>query len=517
MHTNSSTNVDTSLSSPYPIEIYDVVIVGAGPVGLATAIGLHQRGIENILVIDQTRSFRQVGQIIDLLPNGLKALRAIDFNAYEEVKKKGLIFSNPTQSNHEKTSGTTDQRKPPKTTRKWIQKNLKGEIIWSFSLNYEDWFKEYGEGRVSIAWYDLQTTLRHQLPQDRVKVNHRCINLVNEPELGCVRVDCVSDLGVEANPYAYWTDRQTQEDAPSLNSEAISQQLAKTSIRAKLVVAADGINSTVRRVLYTDSPYQAFTKPEYSGFAAVGCGEMSEIPNVLLTELQEKFFEDSPIVTILNDEISRESSCMESPRMMLFHRPGGSLGYVIHLPLPLEALNEMPGRELIDLAVQQLENADFPNVLKQLVRLSPLANLLRRPYYIHRATLANSLQLPSTRRLNTENQSMEIQPPWSAGRVVLVGDAAHGMPPFIAQGANQGLEDALTVVTLIANIRDKHHWDDMQAIGKAFEKYECLRRSFMVRIQKATLERFDGSPKEWEEYGQQVYLRNFDRVLEALL
>lgn len=286
MHTNSSTNVDTSIGSPSPIGMYDVVVVGAGPVGLATAIGLHQRGIENILVIDQTRAFRQVGQIIDLLPNGLKALKAIDFKAYQEVLEKGLIASNPTPSDRKNEVGTTHEQKHPKTTRKWIQKNLKGEIIRSFSLNYEDWFKEYGEGRVSIAWYDLQTTLRHQLPQDRVKVNHRCINIVNEPELGCVRVDCVSDLGVEANPYAHWTDRQTQEDAPSPNSEAISQQLATTSIRAKLVVAADGINSTVRRVLYTDSPYQAFAQPEYSGFAAVGCRGMSEIPNELLTELQ---------------------------------------------------------------------------------------------------------------------------------------------------------------------------------------------------------------------------------------
>ncbi|MDE5076343.1 MAG: FAD-dependent monooxygenase, partial [Trichodesmium sp. St5_bin2_1] len=29
---------------------YDVAIVGAGPVGLATALGLRQRGIENIIV-----------------------------------------------------------------------------------------------------------------------------------------------------------------------------------------------------------------------------------------------------------------------------------------------------------------------------------------------------------------------------------------------------------------------------------------------------------------------------------
>ncbi|GAB4528885.1 MAG: hypothetical protein Tsb0014_10530 [Pleurocapsa sp.] len=45
-------------------KIYDVLIVGAGPVGLATAIALRQRGVDNILVIDRTRSFRRVGQVV---------------------------------------------------------------------------------------------------------------------------------------------------------------------------------------------------------------------------------------------------------------------------------------------------------------------------------------------------------------------------------------------------------------------------------------------------------------------
>jgi len=499
------------------MEIYDVVVVGAGPIGLATAIGLHQRGIENILVIDQTRAFRQVGQVIDLLPNGLKAIKSIDLTAYEEVITKCRNSSNLTQSNNKKTSGTIQEQKPPKASPEWAQKNLKGQKIRSFSLNYEDWAKEYGEGRVSITWYDLQTTLRELLPQDQVKANHRCINVVSELENQCIRVDCVSDLGVEINPYAHWTDKQTPENAASQNSEMMSQQLAKKSLRAKLVVAADGINSMVRRVLYKDSPYHAFARPEYSGFAAVGCLEISEVPNELLTELKDKFLEDSPIVTIFNDEISRDSACMEDPRMMMFHTSNGSLGYIVHLALPLVALNEKSESELIDLTLQQLETAGFPNALQQLVRLSPSGNILHRPYYIHRATLSDSLQFPSTAKLNVEDHSVELQPAWSIGRVVLVGDAAHGMPPFRAQGANQGLEDALAVATLIADIKDKHHWDDMQAIDKAFEKYERLRRPFMAYIQQATLQQFDRSQQQWDEYGQQVYHRNFDQVLEALL
>ena len=74
---------------------YDVLIIGAGPVGLATALGLYQRGIDNILVLDQTHSFRQAGQTVDLLPNGLKALKCISNEAYQQIKLSSYTFSKP--------------------------------------------------------------------------------------------------------------------------------------------------------------------------------------------------------------------------------------------------------------------------------------------------------------------------------------------------------------------------------------------------------------------------------------
>ncbi|MFB2983727.1 FAD-dependent oxidoreductase [Microseira sp. BLCC-F43] len=471
--------------------IYDVAIAGAGPIGLATAIGLRQRGIENFIVIDRTRAFRQVGQVLDLLPNGLKALKSLDFKAYEAVKKTAFGFFNFNPGNNDnKTIGEVGEHKPPKTSPEWVQKNIRGQRIRSISLSYDDWFKDYGEGRVSIPWYDLQTVLRHQLPPERVKANHCCINVVTEPEAGCVRLDFVSDIGKEINPYAYWAN-----DTQPQNLEPPAQVSEIKSIRAKLVVAADGINSTIRRVLYADSSYSAFAQPEYSGFAAISCRDIPEIPNQLRTELVEKFFEDSPIVTIVNDETGSDS-VGSATRMMLFGRLRGHLGYIIHLPLPLVLLEGKSESCLIDLALQGLEKAGFPDSIKQLVRLSPPANMRQRPYYIHRVTIADSIQ-PG-----------ENSPPWSAGRIVLVGDAAHGMPPFMAQGVNQGFEDALAIATLIANIAEKNHWDEAQIIAKAFEEYEHFRRPLMVYIQKATLTRFPHwSDQALQEYNQRVYSR----------
>ncbi|MFN6488191.1 MULTISPECIES: NAD(P)/FAD-dependent oxidoreductase [unclassified Nostoc] len=520
-HTNTSIKADTLsasvISSSTSQKIYDVVVIGAGPIGLATAIGLRKRGIENVLVIDQTRAFRQIGQTLDLLPNGLKALKHLDPNAYEEVKKTGLGLLNFKQSNDQETVELTPTKQSPRSSLQWAYKNLKGEIIRSTSLSFDDWFKDYGEGRVSISWYNLQTTLRQLLPPDLVKANHRCINVVNEPDKGCVRIDCVSDTRIEANPYAYWTDGQKYNDPQSQNSDILPQELATKSIRAKLIVAADGINSTVRRLLYTDTQYDDFARPEYSGFAAIFCREIAEIPKKLWTKLEEDFFQDSPLVTITNDEITGNSVCINNIRIILFRKPTRVLGYIIHLALPLDSLQEKSESSLIDLALEELEKAGFPDALKQLVSMSPPANMQQRPYYIHHATILDSLQVSNLTDLNIEANPAKIPPSWSVGRIVLVGDAAHGMPPFMAQGANQGLEDALIVTTLITKIAEENNWNDLQAIAKAFEKYECLRRPLIAYVQEATLKRSPhSSDKEWHDYTQQIYRRNFEQVIEAL-
>jgi 2-polyprenyl-6-methoxyphenol hydroxylase-like FAD-dependent oxidoreductase len=55
-----------------------------------------------------------------------------------------------------------------------------------------------------------------------------------------------------------------------------------------------------------------------------------------------------------------------------------------------------------------------------------------------------------------------VDAPWNRGRSVIIGDAAHSCPPTIAQGAAQGLEDALVLTELLTS-RDKVDrslWDE---------------------------------------------------------
>lgn len=56
---------------------------------------------------------------------------------------------------------------------------------------------------------------------------------------------------------------------------------------------------------------------------------------------------------------------------------------------------------------------------------------------------------------------------WSKGRAVLLGDAAHAIVPFLAQGAAMAIEDASTLANLIAEHREDHN--------KAFELFKQKR------------------------------------------
>jgi 2-polyprenyl-6-methoxyphenol hydroxylase-like FAD-dependent oxidoreductase len=486
------------------MHIYDVIIIGAGPVGLATANGLRHRRIENILVLDQTKAFRRVGQGLDVLANGLKALRCLDEKVYEAVKKAAGI--------------NTQQDNSSQPLPKWFVRDLQGEPIRSIALDFNEWFENYGEGKLNISWFDLQTSLRNLIPQEIVKANHRCIDVVYESENECVRVDCISDVIGKANPYAHWNPQaqNTQNQSQNIDIDIDNQIAAQKSFRAKLVIAADGINSTVRKILYKNTPYETFSRPEYSGYAAVICSEITDIPDNIQTEIQEKFLQNLPIVTITQDVKLSNFASEQPPRMILLSRQPGQFTYLIHIPV---ASNQLQENSRIDVTLQQLETNNFPSAIAELVRLSNPANMQHRTYYIHRAIISDSLPFPDTANLHNQENSANMQPPWHAGRVVLVGDAAHGMPPFAAQGVNQGLEDALIITELVNKLVVSDKLNDDNAIKKAFEKYESIRRPLMEYVQKVTMTglSYSSNQEELDKYNQQIFARDFEQVVEDLM
>jgi salicylate hydroxylase len=67
---------------------------------------------------------------------------------------------------------------------------------------------------------------------------------------------------------------------------------------------------------------------------------------------------------------------------------------------------------------------------------------------------------------------------WTYGRVTLMGDAAHPMVPFLAQGAGQGIEDAWTLATVLSQRGDGN-------IAAALKEYEQRRLPRTTRVQSA--------------------------------
>jgi salicylate hydroxylase len=68
---------------------------------------------------------------------------------------------------------------------------------------------------------------------------------------------------------------------------------------------------------------------------------------------------------------------------------------------------------------------------------------------------------------------------WSAGRVTLLGDAAHAMLPFLAQGACQAIEDAVVLARCLVEA-------GTGAVAAALRRYEATRQPRVGQVQRAS-------------------------------
>jgi salicylate hydroxylase len=68
---------------------------------------------------------------------------------------------------------------------------------------------------------------------------------------------------------------------------------------------------------------------------------------------------------------------------------------------------------------------------------------------------------------------------WSSGPIALLGDAAHAMLPFAAQGAGMAIEDAAVLAKCLRGCAD-----DAAGIPAALQRYAGLRRARVARVQR---------------------------------
>ncbi len=70
---------------------------------------------------------------------------------------------------------------------------------------------------------------------------------------------------------------------------------------------------------------------------------------------------------------------------------------------------------------------------------------------------------------------------WSDGAIALLGDAAHAMLPFAAQGAGMAIEDAAT----LAKVLSESTGENTAGIPAALKRYGRMRRARVLRVQRA--------------------------------
>lgn len=224
-----------------------------------------------------------------------------------------------------------------------------------------------------------------------------------------------------------------------------------TRVSGDAVIGADGIHSVIRRQLVGDGP------PRISGITVYrAIVPMTAVPPSL-----------------------------RWPAVTWWTGPGC---HFVHYPIA--------GGEYLNLAAsddngatEAIAGVDVPKA-RVLTRMSALTGTARRLLELGR---------------EWKSWVLVDRPPvanWTDGRVTLLGDAAHAMLHYAAQGACQALEDAVVLGDLLNRTAAD--------LPQRLEKYNAIRRDRTAQIQRISLE----SIKLWHPAGAEAQSRN--KTLSAM-
>ncbi|KAJ5290405.1 uncharacterized protein N7443_010658 [Penicillium atrosanguineum] len=235
-------------------------------------------------------------------------------------------------------------------------------------------------------------------------------------------------------------------------------------IEADLVIGADGVRSTAKRALFPDSKEDPYP-PRYEGLVGVG----GFIPAADVKGLVEKgsmnfIFGGNGFFGYFFSESASNAEHRDSP----YHvsEPGDSLAWWSTYQIS-EYLNRK-SLDMVDVSRQLRErHSDWKDpVVQKIVRSLSVQSMY--PTW-------TSPPLPT----------------WERDGVVLVGDAAHALPPTSGQGSSQVLEDVEAFALLMAHhLRKDSGQEEMTelelkcAITAAAKQYTTLRQPRVTAILK---------------------------------
>lgn len=357
-----------------------IAVIGGGVAGLGLALSLQQRGIA-CEVFEAATQIRELGVGITLLPHAMRELANLGVQSKLEAagieNLESVFFNRHGQ---------------------FIYKELRGRHGGSP-------FPEIGIHRGKLHRILYEETLS-QIGPARMHLDHRCVG-VEQDEQG-VTIHFVDAAGS-----------------------------SRPSVRADIVVACDGVNSSIRRQFYPDeklafagiNTWRGVTvqRPILSGKSYMRVGSIHTGKMVIYPIVNNVDGQGSQLINWMA-EIQRESESMND-----WNRPGRREDF--------EAI---------------FANWKF--------------NWLDVP-----ALIANSQQILEYPMVDKDPVAQ-----WTFGRVTFMGDAAHPMYPRDSNGSAQGLIDARTLAQLLATSAEP------RAALEAYQQARLEPTARVVRTNRST-------------------------------
>jgi salicylate hydroxylase len=202
----------------------------------------------------------------------------------------------------------------------------------------------------------------------------------------------------------------------SQDDSGVSVQLESGSARGDALVGADGVHSAVRQALFGPD------RPQFTGVIAWrGIVPMARLPRHMARMIGSNWV--------------------------------GPGGHVVHYPLRAGKLMNFVGA--LERADWRVESWTSRGTTEELA-----ADF--RGWHADIQAFIGEIEAPY-------KWALMVRPPlerWSSGRVTLLGDAAHSMLPFLAQGAVQAIEDGCVLARCLG----------AYPVEEALRRYEAARK-----------------------------------------
>ncbi|MEZ0052498.1 salicylate hydroxylase [Mycobacterium sp. MAA66] len=353
----------------------EIIIIGAGLGGLAAAVALQHHGFHPI-VFDKTRALGEVGGPLGISPQTLRLFDQWGILAqFNAISSATPYFE--TRSQNGELEQITDYAATPEA----------GAEHGRFG---------YADAEVSprtVHRADLHALLVSAVGPENVRLSHQLETI---------------------------SEHDDHVDVAFANGAAT---------RAGLVIAADGLRSTMRKMFSDDDIHY--------------CGSVI-------------FRAVSPV------------DCVDGPNDRL--RSWHSADYAKHIiSMPVRAGRQVAVDATLGVDEPPLHlwsaRADLEALARQFDEFDPVVGRMIRaatsPVYMH----------PVYDRSPIDR--------WTTARIALLGDAAHPMTPFGGQGANQAIQDAGELATQIGSVRDG-------AFSEALQRYQRIRTEQTAEIQRVS-------------------------------